>query len=216
MKRTLSGMLLILALVVPTVPCWAETSTLAIAAPVANNPQTDPSDVVRAFYVQLQDVMKQGDKLGFTGRFKKLQPTIQTSFNLALMTKIAVGTVWARATDAEQQQLVSAFSDFSVANYANEFKNYNGETFTVLQVMPAEAGKIVQTKLTPKDGDPVELNYLVQQDETGAWRIVDVFLNGSISELAARRSEFTSIAKRDGIPALVNSLDEKSKQLGPS
>ncbi len=56
----------------------------------------------------------------------------------------------------------------------------------------------------------------MRKDDQGKWRIVDVFLDGAISQLATRRAEFTSIVKRDGIPALVNSLDTKAKQMGPS
>jgi phospholipid transport system substrate-binding protein len=56
----------------------------------------------------------------------------------------------------------------------------------------------------------------LKQDSNGKWRIVDVFLDGSISELATRRSEFSSIVERDGISALVNDLGEKSHEMGPS
>ena len=118
--------------------------------------------------------------------------------------------------EAEQQQLVSAFSDFSVATYASRFAAYDGERFEVTGQKPSAGGVIVATKLTPKEGDPVTLDYLMKTDEAGNWRIVDVFLNGTISELATRRSEFGSIVQRDGVPALVNSLSDKAKQMGPS
>lgn len=175
------------------------------------------SATVKTFYSQLTDVMKQGDKLGFNGRVKKLEPAVKTAFNLPVMTKYAVGFVWSKATPAEQHQLISAFSDFSVANYASRFARYDGEQFEVLGEKPLQSGGIVvETKLSPKEGEPVTLNYLVKQDEQGHYRIVDVFLDGSISELATRRAEFSSIVKSEGIPALVNSLGEKSKQMGPS
>jgi phospholipid transport system substrate-binding protein len=184
------------------------------------NPGNDPaaSTVVKNFYGTLTTVMKEGDQLGFAGREKKLDPAIKSAFNLPLMTRFAVGPVWAKATTEEQQQLVSAFSDFSVATYASRFTRYEGEKFEVLGQKPAPGGGImVETKLTPGDGsDAVALNYLMRQDDKGNWRIVDVFLDGAISELATRRSEFTSIVEHDGIPALVNQLGQKSRQMGPS
>ena len=81
-----------------------------------------------------------------------------------------------------------------------------------------DGGIIVETNLVPggQDAKPVTLNYLLKQDDKGSWRIVDVFLDGAISELATRRSEFSSIVERDGIPALVNDLGQKSKDLDPS
>jgi phospholipid transport system substrate-binding protein len=207
--------LMVLAFVAPMHPSFAKPK--ASPDPEAiSKPENVSSTVVDKFYGKLIDVMKQGSKLGFDGRYQKLEPAIKDAFNLPLMTKLAVGSAWSLATEEERRQLIKAFSDFSVANYANQFKDFNGETFVVVGTDQAINGYIVKSKLTPKDADAVELNYLVQKDEQGQWRIVDVFLNGSISELAARRSEFTSIAKRDGIPALVNSLNTKSKSSDPS
>lgn len=183
------------------------------AAPAA---EVSPSVVVKNFYSRLVDVMKQGETLGFSGRYKKLEPAIKSAFNMPLMTRFAVGLSWATATSEEQARLVSAFSDFSVATYANRFAKYDGEQFDVIGEKPASGGKIVETRLTPAEGEPVALNYLMKTDESGNWRIVDVFLDGTISELATRRAEFSSIVNREGIAALVNSLDAKSKQLGTS
>jgi len=176
-----------------------------------------PSAVVKNFYATLTETMKQGNKLGFSGRYKKLAPAIQASFNLPLMTRVAVGPTWLKANADEQKQLISAFSDFSVANYASQFSGYDGERFSVIGEKPAAGGgTIVETKLQPKGADAVALNYLMKQDDQGHWRIVDVFLDGAVSELATRRAEFSSIVEHDGIPALVNQLDSKSKQMGPS
>ena len=189
-------------------------------AMAAADPGHDPaaSDVVKNFYTTLTSVMKQGDQLGFAGRERKLEPAIKNAFNLPLMARFAVGPVWSKATPDEQKQLVSAFSDFSVATYASRFVRYDGERFEVFgQKQAVGGGTIVETKLTPGDGsDAVALNYLMRQDDKGTWRIVDVFLDGAISELATRRSEFNSIVERDGISALVNQLGEKSRQMGPS
>jgi phospholipid transport system substrate-binding protein len=189
-------------------PQPVQSSTVAKTSPA--------SAVVRNFYGQLVDTMKQGDKLGFAGREKKLEPAIKGAFNLPLMTRFAVGPSWSNATLAEQKQLISAFSDFSVANYASRFAQYDGEQFTITGEKPTSGGVIVETQLQPKDGDAVSLNYLMRKDDKGAWRICDVFLNGTISELATRRSEFGAIVQRDGVPALVNSLGDKTKQMGPS
>jgi phospholipid transport system substrate-binding protein len=180
-------------------------------------PASPATAVVKKFYATLTDTMKQGDQLGFAGRYKKLEPAIRTAFDLPLMTRFAVGPTWLKASQAQQQQLVSAFSDFSIATYASRFVSYDGEKFDILDEKPAAGGgMIVETKLTPKDDAPIALNYLMKKDDQGNYRIVDVFLDGSISELATRRAEFTSIVNSDGIPALVDQLDKKSKEMGPS
>jgi phospholipid transport system substrate-binding protein len=194
---------------------------LGLAAPMAHavsKGSSSPTDVVQKFYDTLTAVMKDGNDLGYSGRYKKLAPALKSAYNLPLMTRIAVGPVWTQATPDEQKQLISAFSDFSVATYANRFVKYDGEQFQVIDQKPATGGGvIVETKLIPGGNDkPVQLNYLMKQDDQGSWRIVDVYLDGSISELATRRSEFTDIVQRDGIPALVDQLGNKAKAMGPS
>jgi len=215
-KRIKFFALLALSLTALANPSLAFAAKASHAAAQTTPADKSASSVVKNFYVQLVDVMKHGDQLGFSGRYKKLEPAIKTAFNLPMMAHFAVGPAWTEASANEQSALISAFSDFSVATYASRFANYDGEQFDVVDEKPTTGGVIVETKLTPKDGDAVSLNYLMHTDETGGWRIVDVYLNGTISELATRRSEFTAIVSRDGLTALVNSLDAKSKQMGPS
>lgn len=190
---------------------------LALLAPTGARAADTPAQaVVRSFYTQLEASMKQGDQLGFSGRCKSLAPVIRASFDMPLMARMAVGSSWAEASAEEQANLVEAFSTFSVASYASQFSAYEGEKFAITGEKPTANGMIVETSLTPKDGAAVSLNYLMRLDDKGNYRIVDVFLNGTISQLATRRAEFSSIARHDGIPALVTSLEQKSRQMGPS
>lgn len=204
-KRLFLGLLLLCGLSFSLVPQPVKAETTA----------TPATTLVKNFYAQLLETMKQGEKLGFEGRYKKLEPTIKSTFNLPLMAHFAVGPGWNTAAPAAQQKLVDAFSNFSIATYASRFKKFDGEQFDVVGEKPAaQGGVIVETKLTPKGSDPVTLNYLVRPDEHGALRIVDVYLDAAISELATRRSEFTAIVKREGFDALVQSLESKTKKMG--
>jgi phospholipid transport system substrate-binding protein len=56
---------------------------------------------------------------------------------------------------------------------------------------------------------------LLRQTELG-WRIVDVYLDGTISELARRRDEFTSIIKNQGLDGLIALLKKKNEELARS
>ena len=64
--------------------------------------------------------------------------------------------------------------------------NIRGRHFEVNPTpIPHNADMVVTTKLVPNDGDPVALNYLMR-GPAGNMRVVDVFLDGSISELSPR------------------------------
>ncbi len=184
----------------------------ARAAPAA--PDRAPVQVTGAFYDMLLAAMKQGPTLGFEGRRQLLDPEIRRDFNLSLMTRIVVGLPWRKLTAAQQQELVEAFSDFSVANYASQFKEFGGERFVVdPSDTPLPSGDvIVHTKLVTGDGDDVQLDYLMRANDS-RWQIIDVFLTGTISQLAARRSEFSSVMREGGAEALVKLLKERTAAL---
>ena len=88
---------------------------------------TTPAATLNSFYDTLLAVMKDGPKLGFVGRRQKLAPAITQAFDLSLMTRLVVGLPWPSLTAEDQKQLVSAFAEFSIATYANQFDDCAGE-----------------------------------------------------------------------------------------
>lgn len=191
------------------------TAAIVLAPPFAARAADNGAvATVSAFYDTLLQAMKSGKQLGFAGRRDLLTPAMTRAFDLPLMARITVGPQWANLSADDQQKLIQAFSDYSVATYANRFDDYSGEKFNVSpQAAPSAGGDvIVRSKLVPGSGDPVELDYLMRRTG-GTWKIVDVYLSGTISQLAAQRSEFTSVLRKGGAAALIQSLHEKAAQL---
>lgn len=159
--------------------------------------------------------MKQGSALNFAGRRDLLGPEIRKDLDLGLMTRIVVGPPWRGLGATDRQQLVDAFSDYSIATYAERFTSYSGQRFEVdpnSTLLPS-GDSIVHTKLFTGGTDSVELDYLLRK--TGdQWRIIDVYLNGTISEMAARRSEYSAVLTTGGAQGLVNLLRKKTAELG--
>ena len=174
----------------------------------------DPAVVkIRTFYDTLLTVMQQADKLGIRGRYDKLAPSIHTTFDLAAMTRIAIGPGWNSIAPEQQAALVENFSRMTIATYANRFDSYSGERFEVdATAEPRNNGRIVHTKLFPSTGEPVTLNYLMRSSGD-AWNVVDVYLTGTISELATRRSEFSAILNSGGPNALIESLRQQTGKM---
>jgi phospholipid transport system substrate-binding protein len=165
-------------------------------------------------YAVLLQAMKGGAALGFKGRLKLVDPELRRDLNLPLMTRLVVGPPWRSLSPGERQSLVTAFSDYSVAVYASRFNDYSGEKFLVdpsTTRLPS-GDAVAHTKLVPGSGDPVQLDYLLRRGD-GGWRIIDVFLSGSISELATRRSEYSAVLRAGGAEALVRLLQQKTAEL---
>jgi phospholipid transport system substrate-binding protein len=170
--------------------------------------------VIQTFYAGLLDVMKQAQALGFDGRFKKLEPLVDNSYDLPLMTRITVGPQWNTLTPDQQDKVKQSFRAYTIATYASRFDGFSGEKFEVSPTTEPSQGSdlIVSTKLITKTGDPIDLNYLMRNAGAG-WRIIDVFLSGTISELATRRSEFSAVLRRDGAEGLINTLNAHIKEM---
>lgn len=175
--------------------------------------QASPEAVVERFHEVLAGAMRQARQLGPRGRFERLQPAMQAAFDLPAMTRIAIGPPWSRMEAAQQQALVQAFSDWSVATYASRFDGFSGESFrTTGQSTLRNNDRMVQTALDRPGNDPVQLNYLLRQSG-GAWRIVDIYLTGSISELASRRADFARVLAEGGADRLIAELRQRTARL---
>ena len=109
--------------------------------------------------------------------------------------------------------MIDNFSSLTIATYAARFDGYSGERFKVEPTAEARnTGRIVHTKLVQSTGEPITLNYLLRGSGEN-WKVVDIYLSGTISELATRRSEFGAILKSGGPNALIESLRQQTETL---
>jgi phospholipid transport system substrate-binding protein len=185
-------------------------AALSIAAPAGAAPASSgAAEPVRGFYDALLRTMKQGEQLGQDGRFAALEPIVQRSFDIPYMTRVAVGPSWSTLSDAKRQQLIAAFGRYITVTWADRFDSYSGEQLAVDGERPYGAAVLVDTRIVKPDGEPVSINYLMRRDGD-AWRIGDVYLTGTISELATRRAEFTSVLRSQGVDGLIDALNRKA------
>jgi phospholipid transport system substrate-binding protein len=187
--------------------------TVAVAAP-ARADAAEPASVVQSLYDALLETMKDGEKLGFDGRYQKLEPVIHTVFDVATMCKIAMGGYWTSLPTDKKNAVLVSFDKYTVSTYASRFKEDKGIEFQVgeTKAVPNDR-KLVETKIVKPDGEPVEINYLFRQQANGAWQAIDVYLAGAISQLTQMRSEFSEPLQKGGVDALIQVLDQKVEQL---
>jgi phospholipid transport system substrate-binding protein len=184
---------------------WAPTASLAqSSSPAARH--------IEAYYQQLMPTLKAAGSLSVGERDRRFGPAITSAFDIATMTRLATGPAWSSFSGAQQAAVRDAFARFLVADYASLVTDYSGESFVVDPQTSPESrggGEIVKTKLLQPGGRTVTINYLVR-----GGRVVDVYLNGTVSDLATRRDEFASIlAGGGGADALVKTLRERTAAL---
>jgi len=167
---------------------------------------------IQAYYQQLLPTLQQADRLSVRERDRRFSPAINSAFDLGAMTRYAAGPAWSTFSPSQQAQVREAFSRFLVADYASLVRDYSGESFVVEPQTAPESrggGEVVRTKLIQPGGRQVTINYLVR-----GGRVIDVYFNGTISDLATRRDEFASIlAGGGGADALVKTLRARTDSL---
>jgi len=174
-------------------------------------PAAPPSggDTVQGLYDALLSTMKNGRTLGQGGRFTQLEPVIRRSFDIAAMARLSVGQTWASLTEAQRQEMTESFGRYISAIYADRFDSYAGEKLEVTDEKPAPSGVMVRSQIIKANGEPVKVDYIMRR--TGdSWLISDIYLDGAISEVATRRSEFAAILKADGVDGLIAALNRKA------
>ena len=164
---------------------------------------------IDGFHAGLLEIMKHAEELGIHGRIEKLTPLMKRTFDLDFMASRTVGRYWRKLSDDEKESWIELFTRFTTANYAGRFTGFTGEEFITIRVEEApRETQVVHSKIVVPHEEEVQLNYrLIERD--GTWMVIDVFLNGTVSELALRRSEYASALKRDGFPKLVESVEAK-------
>jgi phospholipid transport system substrate-binding protein len=179
-----------------------------LSYPVHASPTTG-GDTVQGLYDALLSTMKNGRILGQSGRFTQLEPVIRRSFDIASMTRLAVGPSWAGLTEGQRQQVTESFGRYISAIYADRFDSYAGQRLEVTGEHPAPSGVMVQSQIIKASGEPVKVDYMMRSSGDN-WLICDIYLDGAISEVATRRSEFAAILKNDGIDGLIAALNRKA------
>jgi phospholipid transport system substrate-binding protein len=184
---------------------------VALVAPSARA-AVGPEETVQDFYGALLNAMKRGTELGERGRYEALLPVVQRDFDITAMSRLSVGASWSRLSPAEQDSIKQAFARYTTATYADRFRTYSGQRFEVAGTQRDAYGTMVNTNLIPVNGQPVKLNYLMRQSG-GQWLIADVYLSGTISQLASLRSQFGAVLDREGPNGLVEALNRKAEML---
>jgi phospholipid transport system substrate-binding protein len=172
-----------------------------------------PEKAINGLNAKLLDTMKQAQQLGVQGRYDALAPVLSKTYDIPSMTRMAVGPSWDSLQPAQKTALTQAFSRMMIATYAKRFDGFSGETFQIVEVTDrAPSDKMIKTRIVQSNGKPVAINYLMRKSGP-EWKVVDVYLDGTISELASRRAEFTSVLKSGGPDALLASLRKQGDRL---
>jgi phospholipid transport system substrate-binding protein len=182
-------------------------------AHLAQGAVSDPAAAqVQTLNAALLKSMHAGSTLSMAERYKQLEPVIEQIFAVPLVTRLAVGPEWTNFSPEQQKALITAYTRFTVANYAHNFHDFDGQRFELDDnVLTRGTDRIVRTQVIPAHDVPVNLVYRMREVD-GTWKVIDVISDG-VSQLALRRSDFAVALAAGGAPALIAHLDKSSDAL---
>jgi len=178
---------------------------LALPGPAAAQSPTDRVDALNQGILSLMRAAEQ--KIPPRTRLQQFEPVVRQSYDLETSLRIAASPDYDRAPPDQRSALLEAFARRSAAQYVQRFDGYSGESFETVGERPGPRGTtLVETRLIRPTGKPVTLTYVLRQRD-GKWGIVDVLLDGNISQLAVQRSDYANTLRNGGIPALTKELN---------
>ena len=187
-------------------------ASLLLFSPAASATSPGPTEVIRQFYAELQNVMQHATTLGARGRYQKLEPIVRQMFDVPYMARLSIGPTWAKLMTDQKRRAAQAYGRYITALYATRFDGYNGERFEIFGEQQVKHGTMVKTRIVKSNGEPVSINFILHDNDI-AWQVRDLYLDSAISELATRRSEFSAVLRTSGIDALIASLNKKADDL---
>lgn len=167
-----------------------------------------PRQPVEKLNARLIEVMKDAKRLGYAGRYEKLEPVVQEVFQFEAIAQIALGSHWNKLDPSQKQAFIAKLTELSIATYASQFDAYEGQMFRYDSTEATKPDRaIVRYTMLAPNGKAVKFDYIVNR--SGArWQIVNIVADG-ISDLALKKAQYMSIVEREGFDSLLAKLSRK-------
>lgn len=153
-----------------------------------------------------------------SGNSKKATELVETKvlphFNFLRMTSLAVGKDWNKASPEQKKRLAKEFETLLVRTYSNALTAYKSQTivYKPLKMQPGDTDVLVRTEIRQPGQQAVQLDYGVEKQDNGAWKVYDVVVAG-ISLVTNYRETFAQEVRNGGIDGLITTLADKNKQV---
>jgi phospholipid transport system substrate-binding protein len=198
----------------------ALSTVLAVLFATAALAQEAPDALVKKGVDDVLNAIK-ADKDLQSGNLDKVmklaEEKVLPNFDMARMTRLAVGRAWAQASDAQKEALVKEFKTLIIRTYSSSLSQYRNQTVDVKPVKMSAADKevLVRTEVKqPGGGPPIPIDYSMEKTEQG-WKVYDVVVDG-VSLVTTYRGSFADIVQKGGVDGLVKALQDRNQRPAPA
>ena len=144
--------------------------------------------------------------------FESILKNVKKNYDSEKMLSMIIGNQWKNVSNKKRKEIINIFEEYIAKNYVRRFSKI--KDFTFVENKEQNVGKfvMVRSNLVIGKKEKVSISYLLSNDQN-KWKIFDVLLAGSVSEIATKKSEFQSFIKGGNIDPLIDALKKKNKDL---
>lgn len=138
-----------------------------------------------------------------------------SSFDIPEIGRFVLSRYWRSASPDQQQEFLSLFEEITVLTWAKRFQDYNGEKLETLSGnKDGDRGWMVDSRILRPQGPPVPVQWRLRQGDDGAFRVVDIVVEG-VSMAITHRSDYAAAMQANGgrVDSLLATMRTKLDQL---
>lgn len=134
--------------------------------------------------------------------------------DFTLMTRLTVGPDWRNASAEERQRLEQGFRGLLIRVYSGALLQVKDQRCELrpTRVKTVKDEMVIRTLLKASGQKDLGLDYRIYRAKDGAWKIVDVNVEG-IWLVENYRSQFASVLSSEGVPGLIKMLETRADEL---
>ena len=157
-----------------------------------------------------ESLIKISDKTINSDNLAMIDDVVKNSYDLEKMGKIIIGIDWKQMDTKTQKEFINVFKRFISVNYFRRFNKINELNFEHQSIIDIEDKFKLARVILTADNEKFKIDYLLGF-KNEKWKIFDVLLDGSISEVATKKSDFKKIIKEEGVSGLVKNLSIRNQ-----
>ncbi len=137
---------------------------------------------------------------------------VDKSINSNWISHFVLGIHYRNSTPQQQKKFTELYRQFMINTYSPKFKDYDGEIFEVLEVIPKTKTYLVKTNfIAAKSNTKILVDFRVKKNND-KFLVLDIVTEG-ISLIETQRSEFNSVISQQGMDSFLINLENKINKL---
>ncbi len=184
---------------------------IAVAAP------KDASDQIKGNAAQMLEILHKANGRNDTAVRKQAENYALPYFDFNLMTRLAVGAPWNKASAAQKQELVNEFRAMLIRTYSGQMLRFKNAKVEVKNAVAKPASALMRGKelvdvrvsIANPGEQPVEAVFSTYQDG-GRYKVFNVVFEGAFALIQNQKQQFKPILDAKGIDGLIADLKAKN------